>query len=264
MPQSRDSSIDRREAGGALFEIRDLWKSYGPKKVLCGVDFDVYSGECLVVLGLSGTGKSVLLRQLNGLEQPDRGSVRFDGIEVSKLSEAELVAVRRRVAMLFQGGALFDSMSVFENVAFPLREHTRMSAAEIAAKVHAELAIVQLEGAEEKMPADLSGGMKKRVALARSLALGPEAVLYDEPTAGLDPLTAETIGRLIHDTQQSHGVTSVVVTHDLDLTHRVADRLAFLENGQFSFVGTWEAAQHGATGTFRNYLAAHEGGLQVA
>jgi len=248
----------------ALFQVRDLWKSYGAKEVLRGIDCEVRAGECLVILGLSGSGKSVLLRQLNGLEKPDRGSIRFDGGEITAHTETELRTVRQRIGMLFQGGALFDSMSVFENVAFPLREHTDWSEDRIADRVRGVLGTVQLEGIEEKMPSDLSGGMRKRVALARSLALGPEAVLYDEPTTGLDPLTGMTIGRLITSAQDSHGVTSVVVTHDLDLAHRIADRIAFLEGGRFAFTGTWEEARRDATGTFHEYLEIYWEGRGVA
>lgn len=251
-------------AGRALFEVRDLWKSYGPKEVLRGISFDVARGECLVILGLSGSGKSVLLRQLNGLEKPDRGSLRFDGTEITALSETNLHAVRKRIGMLFQGGALFDSMSVFENVSFPLREHTDWDEERIAERVRGVLGTVQLEGVEEKMPADLSGGMKKRVALARSLALGPEVVLYDEPTTGLDPLTGRTIGRLISTAQEAHGVTSVVVTHDLDLAHSIADRVAFLERGAFAFTGTWLEARAHAEGYFRDYLEIYWEGRDVA
>lgn len=264
MPLTQESPSDLPNQARKLFEVSDLWKSYGPKQVLSGVVCDVLAGECLVILGLSGTGKSVLLRQLNGLEKPDRGSVRFDGTEITTLSEHELHPVRQRIGMLFQGGALFDSMTVAENVAFPLREHTDWDDEAISERVRAVLATVQLEGIEGKMPSDLSGGMKKRVALARSLALGPEAVLYDEPTTGLDPLNSVTIGRLINSAQEAHGVTSVVVTHDLDLAHRIADRIGFLEQGKFAFLGTWREAHREASGTFRSYLETYTEGRNVA
>ncbi len=243
---------------GPLFEIRDLHKAYGSRSVLAGVSFDIFPGECLVILGRSGTGKSVTLRQLNGLEKPDRGRVVFDGIDISALDEDDLIPIRQRVAMLFQGGALFDSMTVFDNVAFPLQEHTDLSESGIADKVADKLASVQLPGVETKLPAALSGGMKKRVALARSLALDPEVVLFDEPTTGLDPMTSATIAGLIQKTRESHEVTSVVVTHDLPLAHRVADRVAFLDEGRFRFVGTWDEAEASDDVLLRKFLAGEE------
>ncbi len=241
-----------------LFQVRDLTKSYGEKLVLDGVDFDVARGECLVVLGRSGSGKSVTLRQLNGLEWPDRGSVTFDGIPVSELGERELFPLRKRMAMLFQGGALFDSMNVFDNVAYPLREHTGLDDEEVGVKVAEKLAMVRLSGIEEKMPADLSGGMKKRVALARSLALEPEVLLFDEPTTGLDPVTSATIGHLIRNVQRRLGVTAVVVTHDIPLARRVGDRLAFLSEHRFRFLGTWPEAEAADDEVLAAFLAGRE------
>jgi phospholipid/cholesterol/gamma-HCH transport system ATP-binding protein len=225
-----------------LYRVEDLSKSYGSLKVLDRLSFTVAQHECFVIMGRSGTGKSVTLRLLNGLESPDAGHILFDGQDIAGLSEKELYPVRERVAMLFQSGALFDSMTVFENIAFPLREHTDLDEEAIAAKVAEKLEIVRLSGIEEKMPSDLSGGMRKRVALARSLALDPEAVLFDEPTSGLDPVTSATIADLIMGARGKHGVTSVVVTHDLALARRVGDRVAFLEEGKFRFTGTWQEA----------------------
>jgi phospholipid/cholesterol/gamma-HCH transport system ATP-binding protein len=242
----------------ALFEIRGLEKSYGELKILAGIDFTVQRGECLVILGRSGSGKSVTLRQLNGLEPADAGEVRFDGLRVSGLSERELFPIRRRIGMLFQGGALFDSFDIFDNVAFPLREHTELSESEIEAKVRDKLAMVGLEGVEEKMPSDLSGGMKKRAALARSLALDPEAMLFDEPTTGLDPITSATIGRLIHSIQVDLGVTSVVVTHDVALARRIGDRLAFLDEGRFVFLGDWQEADASGPRALADFLTGRE------
>lgn len=241
-----------------MFEVRGLTKSYGGKLVLDGLDFDVYRGECLVICGRSGSGKSVTLRQLNGLERPDAGSVVFDGQALGELSEKQLFPIRKRIAMLFQGGALFDSMNVMDNVAFPLREHTDMSLEEIRETVADRLAMVHLSGIEEKVPADLSGGMRKRVALARSLALEPEAVLFDEPTTGLDPRTCATIGQLILKIQDELGVTCVVVTHDLTLARTVADRLAFLYESRFRFLGTWEEADATDDDEFRAFLEGRE------
>ena len=245
-------------APSALYEVRGLVKGYGDRVVLDGIDFEVQRGECLVILGRSGSGKSVTLRLLDGLEQPDAGTVVFDGTDISRLAEKDLLALRRRGAMLFQGGALFDSMNVFDNLAFPLREHTDLDGDAIGAKVREKLAMVRLKDVEEKMPSDLSGGMKKRVALARSLALDPEAVLFDEPTTGLDPMTSATIGKLIRNIQEELGKTAVVVTHDIALARRVGDRVAFLANGRFAFVGDWEAAGRCEDPLFVDFLAGRE------
>ena len=241
----------------ALLEVKNVVKRYGPLTVLDNVSLTVAAGECLVILGRSGSGKSVLLRQLNGLESPDRGEVFFDGEEISSATERELLPVRRRVAMLFQSGALFDSMTVFENVAFPLREQGQHRTADLREIVAAKLALVGLSGIEEKMPSDLSGGMKKRVALARSLALEPEVVLFDEPTTGLDPITSASIAALIERTR-ALGVTCVVVTHDLPLARRVADRLAFLSGGQVRFLGTWSEAESSPDPLLHAFLAGRE------
>lgn len=250
--------------GEPIFRVEGLRKGYGSKIVLDGIDFTVAPGESLVVVGRSGTGKSVLLRQLNGLEKPDAGRVVFDGLDLTPLSERELTPIRRRVAMLFQGGALFDSMTVFDNVAFPLREHEDLSEEAVAETVGRKLALVGLEGIETKMPADLSGGMKKRVALARSLALDPEVVLFDEPTTGLDPMTSASIAHLIRSSQRQLGATAVVVTHDLPLARRVGDRVGFLHEGRFRFLGTWEEADSTEDAYFAAFLAGREEEAAVA
>jgi phospholipid/cholesterol/gamma-HCH transport system ATP-binding protein len=238
-----------------LLSVRSLVRAYGPRRVLDGLTFDLHRGECLVILGRSGCGKSVTLRQLNGLEAPDGGAVLFDGEDISHFSEAELKPVRRRVAMLFQSGALFDSMNVFDNVAFPLREHRDWAEDRIAEEVRRKLELVQLSGIDDRMPSALSGGMRKRVALARSLALDPEVMLYDEPTSGLDPITSAVIGRLMVRAQERLGMTSVVVTHDLPLARAVADRVGFLEGGCFRFLGTWAAAEAAADPLLSAFLA---------
>ncbi len=239
---------------GAIYRIEDLCKSYGSKRVLVDLSFEVWRGESLIILGGSGSGKSVLLRQLNGLEKPDSGRIFFDEESITELEESELQPLRKRVSMLFQSGALFDSMTVHENVAFPLREHSLLSAEELREKVAEKLAMVELEGIEELMPSSLSGGMRKRVALARSLALDPEVVLFDEPTTGLDPVTSDSIGHLIRDTQRETGVTSVVVTHDIALARRVGDRLAFLHEGTFRFLGSWDEAGAEKDPVLRGFL----------
>jgi len=238
-----------------LFKVEDLVKSYGDVKVLNHLSFEVLHGECFVIMGRSGCGKSVTLRQLNGLETADSGRIVFDGEDITDFREPELYPLRRRVAMLFQSGALFDSMDVLENIAFPLREHTDLNEEAIHSKVAEKLRVVRLPGIEAKMPADLSGGMRKRVALARSLALDPEAVLYDEPTSGLDPVTSATIGDLIGNTRTTTEVTSVVVTHDVPLARAVGDRVAFLESGSFRFVGSWDEAGESDDPVFRGFLA---------
>ena len=238
-----------------VFVARGVRKQYGDRVILDDLDFAIARGETFVIMGRSGSGKSVTLRLLNGLERPDAGQVFFDGSEISALSEPELFPLRRRMAMLFQGGALFDSMTVLENVGFPLRQHTSVSELEIAQRVAMKLALVGLEGIEGKLPSALSGGMKKRVALARSLALDPEVVLLDEPTTGLDPVTSATIARLVRTNQRQLGATFVVVTHDVPLARRVGDRVAFLDGGRFRFQGTWEEADACPDRALRAFLA---------
>ncbi len=246
----------------SFIEYSELHKSFGAKRVLQGVNLAVRRGETVVILGGSGSGKSVLLKHTIGLMKPDSGEVTVDGEEISRYDEDELVPVRKKVGMLFQGGALFDSMSVFENVAFALREHTDLEEAEIARRVGEKLELVEMETAVELMPADLSGGMKKRVALARSIAMEPAALLYDEPTTGLDPVTAGTINQMIRNLQRALSVTSIVVTHDIHSAFTVADRIAFLSDGVISFVGSVEEAQRSPDELLRRFLSG--GGFRVA
>jgi len=208
--------------------------------VLRGVNLTVEQGETMVILGGSGTGKSVLLKHMNGLIDPDSGDVFVDGLEISHLGEDELREVRKKVAMVFQGSALFDSLTVAENVAYPLYEHAALSLDGLRDRVEEVLSLVDMERDGGLYPAEISGGMKKRAALARALALSPRCLLYDEPTTGLDPVMTQRINRLIRDVQKKLGVTSVVVTHDIESAFAVADRLAFLQEGQIRFVGTRE------------------------
>ena len=226
-----------------FIRCRSLEKGFGQKPVLRGVSLDVLSGESLVLLGGSGSGKSVLLKHMNGLLRPDRGAVEVDGTPLAPLDEEGLIPVRRKVSMLFQQGALFDSLTVGENVAYPLREHHLAPDEDIPARVREALALVDLPGTEPLMPAELSGGMRKRAALARALVLEPRALLYDEPTTGLDPVTAARINHLIRDVQRRLGLTSVVVTHDLASAFLVADRIAFLHDGRIRFTGSPEEAR---------------------
>lgn len=221
-----------------MIAIRGLRKRLGGRPVLDGVDLDVPEGETVVVMGRSGTGKSVLLKHVVGLMVPDEGSIQVDGVELVGLAEKPLDDVRKRFGVLFQGAALFDSLTVGENVALPLREHTSMSRDEIRERVRERLEWVGLEGVEEKKPADLSGGMKKRVGLARAIAMDPRYVLYDEPTTGLDPIMADVIDRMIRSLQKRMGVTSIVVTHDMASAFKVGDQLALLHEGRVVFLGT--------------------------
>ncbi len=216
-----------------IIELRGLGKSFGDKSVFADLDLAIRRGETLTILGASGSGKSVLLKTIIGLVEPDRGSVLVDGQDIVPLSEAERVPMRRRVSMLFQGGALFDSLSVADNVAYPLHhQRGRLSPGEIAARVAESLAVVGLPATGDMMPAELSGGMKKRVALARAIAAEPAVVLYDEPTTGLDPITTRRIDDLIRSVQERLGITSVVVTHDLASAFLVSDRIAMLDGGR--------------------------------
>ncbi len=234
-------------------------KAFGAKAVLRGVDLDIGEGETVVVLGGSGTGKSVLIKHTIGLLRPDRGQVWVDGEEVSGLSEDDFLPVRKKVGMLFQAGALFDSMNVLDNVAYALREHTDMSEDAIRERVAEVLSHVEMEDVEELMPVELSGGMRKRVALARAIALRPRALLYDEPTTGLDPITAQAINALIRNLQRALKVTSIVVTHDILSARVVADRIAWLKDGRMAFVGTLQEAARSPSETLQRFLEAGGG-----
>ena len=225
-------------ARGAIVQLKNIHKSFGHQRVLRGMTLDFQTGKTTVVLGPSGCGKSVMLKHIVGLLRPDIGEVYFDGQRIDHQRESRLGEVRRQVGFLFQMGALFDSMSVRDNVAFPLTEHTRLSAEDVNRRVLRVLQMVGLEDAVKKMPADLSGGQRKRIALARAIILEPKVILYDEPTTGLDPVTADTINVLIKDLQQKLGITSIVVTHDMPSAFRVSDRIAMIDRGYIVFQGT--------------------------
>ena len=234
----------RRQTREPFVEFRNVSKSYGSKRVLKDATLTVYRGEVLVILGGSGSGKSVSLRHMLGLEPPDSGRVIVEEEDITDFEEEDLYRVRKKFGMLFQSGALFDSMNVFENIAFPLREHTDMSDEEIARAVKEKLDLVNLPNTAHLMPVDLSGGMRKRVSLARSIVLNPKMILYDEPTTGLDPITSHKINELIIDLQSKLNVTSVVVTHDIQSAFSVGDRIAFLNQGVFEWTGSMEEARN--------------------
>lgn len=221
----------------ALIEIRNFKKSFGSKLVHSDVTFYVKKGECLGLVGGSGAGKSVILRSLIGLEKPDSGVIEIDGVDITKLNENELISVRKKVAYAFQGGALFDSQSVYDNLAYPLREHTKLSEDSIKHKIITQLTEFGLADALELFPSELSGGMQKRVGLARAMMLEPEILLYDEPTAGLDPYNTKKIQELILRLKNK-GVTSILVTHDMPTAIAVCDKFAFLKDKVISEQGT--------------------------
>jgi phospholipid/cholesterol/gamma-HCH transport system ATP-binding protein len=225
-------------AQAIAIELKDLHKSFRRQKVLDGLNLVIPRGKITVIIGRSGSGKSVLLKHIIGLIRPDSGQVLLDGQDLTGLDDRKLNQVRRRFGMLFQDAALFDSMNVGKNVAFPLREHTKLSESQISQVVADKLHLVGLSGVEEKMPSELSGGMRKRAGLARALALDPEIILYDEPTTGLDPLLTDAINRLIKRTGEKLGVTSVVISHDIPGALAMADTMAMLYQGRIVAVGS--------------------------
>ena len=221
-----------------MIEARDLKKSFGPHRVLDGVTFSIEKGESVVIIGASGGGKSILLKHLIALLEPDEGSVLIDGEDIAHKNERELIEVRRKFGMLFQSAALFDSMTVEENVSFVLRREKKISDAEIKERVAEVLEMVDLSGTQKKKPAELSGGMRKRVGLARAIVYRPEIVLYDEPTTGLDPIVADSIDRLMLRVVERLKVTSIVVTHDMRSARCVAQRILMLHEGKIYASGT--------------------------
>jgi len=238
-----------------IIELENVSKRFGSLVVLDEMNVRFERGKTTVVLGESGTGKSVLLKTIIGLIGLDRGHVRFEGTEIGSLKGHELEAMRTRFGFLFQGGALFDSMTAGENVAFPLRQHTDKRDREIAEIVANKLKLVGLAGIEGKTPSQLSGGQKKRVALARAIAMEPQVILYDEPTTGLDPIRSDVINELIIRLQQRLGVTSVVVTHDMTSAFKVADRMLMLYKGKFIFDGTPEELRQSREERVRRFVA---------
>jgi len=229
----------------AFITFKGVRKVFGQKVVYTGLNLEVARGEVLTIVGGSGVGKSVMLKMLIGLLKPDRGSIRFDGDEVTEMRESQLAKVRQRIAMLFQSGALFDSLSVGENVAYGLEEHFResMTLEQRAERVAWALSLVDLPGIEQMRPSDLSGGMRKRVGLARAIAVQPEVLLYDEPTTGLDPINTARVNHLITGLQQKLNITSIVVTHDMKSVFSISDRVAMVHSGRIISVGSVEEFQ---------------------
>jgi phospholipid/cholesterol/gamma-HCH transport system ATP-binding protein len=247
-------------AAGNAIEVRDLKKRFGPQQVLDGVTLDFPAGKITTIVGPSGSGKTVLLKHLNLLYRADSGTIIFDGIDVTKLNWRGLDAVREKFGMLFQAGALFDSMPVFDNVAFPLVEKTRLSREEIAEQVHETLKAVGLEGMESKYPSQISGGMQKRAALARALVRRPKILMLDEPTTGLDPTRTGAIHQLIRRTQIDFHLTAVMVSHDVPAVFEVSDRVAFLHNGRTRLNGTVDEVMAADDDVFKRFLAGKASG----
>lgn len=223
-----------------IIVMNDIHKSFGDFKVHKGINISIPKGAITVILGPSGTGKSVLLKQMMGLLMPDKGEIFVGGVDITKIDKKDLINVRKKFGMLFQNAALFDSMNVYDNVAFPLREHTKFNEKKIKEVVFEKLRLVGLKDVEKKLPSELSGGMRKRVGLARAIALEPDIILYDEPTTGLDPIMKDVVDNLIYDTQKQLGITSVVISHDIDSTYKIADYVTMIYDGKTTFNGSVE------------------------
>ncbi len=237
-----------------MINIKDLKKSFDGFEVLRGVNLIIPANQITFIMGQSGTGKSVLIKHIVGLLKPDSGEIWFDNQDITKLSEKELQKIRKKIGFLFQEGALFDSMTVKENVMFPLKEHFKMSKKEIEEKAEELLSVVNLLEAKDKYPSELSGGMRKRAALARTLALQPQIVLFDEPTTGLDPILQVSIMKLIKDLKERYSLTCVVISHDVPLAFKFADRIAFLHQGRILVEGTPEEIKTIGEPFIRNFI----------
>lgn len=244
-----------------IIGINNVYKAFDTKEVHNGVNLSIQRGENITVLGGSGSGKSVLLKEITGLLKPDKGEVVIEGENIVPMDERELVNVRKKIGMLFQGAALFDSLTVEENIAYPLRENANFPENEIKEIVARNLEMVGLSDIQDKMPSDLSGGMKKRVGLARAMAMNPKILLYDEPTTGLDPPNITRINHLIRNMQEQFGITGVIITHDVQSAFEISDRIAFLYHGKIVFTGTVEEAKNTDVEILRNFINAKmEGG----
>ena len=240
--------------GRPVIEIKDVSKSFNGTKVLDGVNLRIERGETVVIIGRSGGGKSVLLKHMIGILTPDSGKVFVDGVDITTANLHGLNEVRKKFGMLFQGAALFDSMTVLENVGFGLYEHTSLSDVEIRKRVKEHLSVVGLEGIEEKKPAELSGGMRKRVGLARAIAMGPQIILYDEPPTGIDPIMGDIINELILKLRDHLSVTSVAVTHDMVSAYKIADRIAMLYDGRIVEGGTPDQIRHSSNPVVQQFI----------
>lgn len=247
-----------------MIKLDEIHKSFGRQKVLDGLNLDIEDGKTTVIIGGSGGGKSVLLKHIIGLLKPDSGKVIVDGVDIASLNDRDLNEIRKKFGMLFQEAALFDSMNVMENVAFPLREHTRKKESEIREIVAQRLKAVGLPGVESKMPSELSGGMRKRVGLARAIALHPQIVLFDEPTTGLDPVMTEAINELIVETQRNFNLTCVVISHDVQSIFTVGHKIAMLYKGKIIEYGTSEEIRESSNPVLRQFLSGSlEGPISV-
>ncbi len=237
-----------------LIEYQHIQKRFGDQVIYTDLNLTIEEGETLTILGGSGTGKSVMLRMLIGLLRPDSGVITYNQQPLTGLSESKFIPIRKQIAMLFQGGALFDSLTVAENIAYPLRMHFKMKKSEIQSIIAQNLERVGLPGIESKMPSELSGGMQKRVGLARALATNPRVMLYDEPTTGLDPINVTLINELIKKLQRELKITSIVVTHDMDSAYKVSDRLAMLWDQKIIYQGTVDEIQHSKNKTVQRFI----------
>lgn len=238
-----------------MIEIKDLYKKFNGVPVLNGLNLTINAGETLVIIGRSGCGKSVLLKHMIGLLKPDAGSILIDGVDIVRMSGKALNEMRKKFGMLFQGAALFDSLTICENVGFALYEHTHMTDQEIRDRVKLYLGMVGLEGIEEKKPAELSGGMKKRVGLARAIAIGPQIILYDEPTTGIDPIMGDIINDLIIKMHDTLPVTSVAVTHDMASAYKIATRIAMMYDGHIVDIGTPDEIRNTTNPLVRQFIS---------
>jgi phospholipid/cholesterol/gamma-HCH transport system ATP-binding protein len=251
---------DRASGNASVIEILNLHKSFGSKKVLRGLDLCVEKGESLVVIGGSGSGKSVLLKLIIGILNPDAGKILIDGVDITALREQEVYNVRKKFGMLFQLAALFDSMSVWENVGFSLLRHGKMKPREVREIAVEKLKLVGLAGVEDLMPSELSGGMKKRVGLARAIAANPEILLYDEPTTGLDPIMADAINDLIIEMKRQLKVTSIAITHDMQSAYKIGDRIAMLYEGVIIGTGTPDEIRNTSNPVVRQFITGSASG----
>src|SRR5437588_3942542 len=251
---------DRHRHNGSMIAVQGLAKRIGAQEILRGIDLNVARGETLAIIGRSGGGKSVLLKHLIGLMRPDAGEILIEGQNIIQMTERDLASIRQKVGILFQGSALFDSMTVAENIAFPLREAGERDPNVLRKRVTEMLEVMELQGQEEKMPVNLSGGMKKRVGLARSIIRQPSCILYDEPTSGLDPVVSDSINKLIRRLQQRLGVTSIVVTHDMKNAFHVADRIAYLHDGRIYFHGTPSELEQTDNAVIQDFLLGRSDG----